>query len=86
MISTHKTRVEAEIKREEMKRTFKSDSAYYRKANGFLTDLRKKWKRRQITSQQYGDIRKMATSGDLDGANKALGNVLMENTSRRLGL
>ena len=82
MISTQRTRAEAEMRRAQMKNVVE-DSARYRRANGFLTDLRKKWKRRDITSVQYADIRKMATNGDLDGANRALGNALIKNADGR---
>ena len=82
MISTHKTRMEAEMRRMRLN-NIQEDSARYRRAHIFLTDLRKKWKQHEITSQQFSTIRGQAVSGDLDGATKGLAKVIMDNLNRR---
>ena len=82
MISSHKNRTEAEIRKAQMKNVA-MDSARYRRAHFILTDLRTKWKNREITSQQYSTIRGQAIAGDLDGATKGLATVIMDNLNRR---
>lgn len=81
MISTKETRLAAE-RRADMK-TLQKDATRYIKVHYFLTDLRLKWKNREITGQQYSTIRGQALAGDLDGATKGLANVILDNMSRR---
>lgn len=84
MMSTHKTRAEAEMRKIQM-RNLAQDSARYRRAHNFLTDLRNKWRNKEITNQQYSTIRGQATSGDLDGAVKRLAECQAEAPAHRLG-
>ena len=62
------------------------DAARYRKAHYFLMDLRRLWKQREITSQQYSTLRGQALSGDMDGAIKGLGRILEHNAEEREAL
>ena len=82
MISTQQTRMEANMRNAQLKNVAQ-DSARYCRAHYILTELRQKWKDRDITSQQYGEIRAQALAGDIDGATKAMANVIMENLNRR---
>ena len=81
MISTKETRLAAE-RRADM-RTIQYDATRYIRAHYFLTDLRQKWKDREINNQQYSAIRSLALAGNIDGATKELARVVMENLNRR---
>ena len=82
MISSQQSRAEAEIRKAQMKNVV-ADSARYRRAHYFLTDLRMKWKNNEITSQQYSMIREHAIDGDMDRATKELGIAILDNLNRR---
>lgn len=59
-----------------------AESANYRKAHMVLTDLRHRWRRREITGQEYSTLRGQAISGNIDGAVKGLYRILERNATK----
>jgi len=55
------------------------DALRYLKARLILSDLREKLRFGKITWQQYSTLRGQALAGDVDGAVKGLGRVLLRN-------
>ena len=57
----------------------REDASRYLKARLILSDLREKLRFGKITWQQYSTLRGQALAGDVDGAVKGLGRVLLRN-------
>ncbi len=55
------------------------DALRYLKARLILNDLREKLRFGKISWQQYSTLRGQALAGDVDGAVKGLGKVLLRN-------
>jgi len=55
------------------------DAGRYLKARLILNDLREKLRFGKISYQQYAKLRGQALAGDVDGAVKGLGRVLLRN-------
>ena len=58
--------------------SLRQDASAYLKAHFFLTDLRKRYMRREITGEQYSSLRRKALQGNLDGAGQELEVLLYE--------
>ena len=58
----------------------REDASRYLKARLILSDLREKLRFGKITWQQYSTLRGQALAGDVDGAVKGLGRVLLRNS------
>ena len=80
MITSRETRLESA--RRNNPNVIAYESAMYRKAHTFLTELRSKWRRNEITGQQYSTLRGQALSGNLEGAIKGLYRVINDNAER----
>lgn len=58
----------------------REDASRYLRARLILNDLREKLLFGKITWQQYSTLRGQALAGDVDGAVKGLGRVLLRNS------
>ena len=58
----------------------REDASRYLRARLILSDLREKLRFGKITWQQYSTLRGQALAGDVDGAVKGLGRVLLRNS------
>ena len=58
--------------------SLRQDASAYLKAHSFLTDLRKRYMRREITGAQYISLRRKALQGELEVAGKELEILLYE--------
>ena len=75
MTENMKRRAEEMEKRQEM--DVREDASRYLKARLILNDLRDKMRSGKISWQQYSTLRGQALAGDVDGAVKGLGRVLL---------
>ena len=62
----------------------REDASRYLRARLILSDLREKLRFGKITWQQYSTLRGQALAGDVDGAVKGLGRVLLRNSKEEV--
>ena len=62
----------------------REDASRYLRARLILSDLREKLRFGKITWQQYSTLRRQALAGNVDGAVKGLGRVLLRNSKEEV--
>ena len=64
------------LEREKKNATIDANRVNYVRAQYFLTELRSRYRRKEITPKDYQSLRNLAINGDLDSAIRVLGSVL----------
>jgi len=64
------------LEREKKNATIDANRTNYVRAHLFLTELRMRYRRKEITPQEYKALRDQVINGNLDAAIKVLGSVL----------